>query len=344
LATVRRISPPRTATPARARIQSSDRQEHHENRSPRKGKNPTAPSGVHAKDYITWLRTVGDAKRPATINTEQCALNKFAATYPEVRVNAITPALLLDYQAKRKTAGVSGRTVNLDSVAVRSVLRRAKDQGFLQTVPTVKPLKHTTATHRLLSAGEIERIAEAALKVCKYGRMVADFVLLMAYSGGRWGETLRLKWADVDFAGRQLHFGRDGLSKSGKPRAVDFNDRLEAQLRDMHGRRPPDSEFLFRSPRAEGDAPLKTLNMGIRKARVAAGVPDFHPHLARHFFASFCVMSGVDILTVARWLGHADGGVLIAKTYGHLAAEHTQAAARKVVFTPQVVATAAATA
>jgi hypothetical protein len=43
-------------------------------------------------------------------------------------------------------------------------------------------------------------------------------------------------------------------------------------------------------------------------------------------------MSGVDILTVAKWVGHSDEGLLIGKVYGHLAMEHRQRAAQKVLF------------
>jgi hypothetical protein len=35
---------------------------------------------------------------------------------------------------------------------------------------------------------------------------------------------------------------------------------------------------------------------------------------------------------VADWLGHADGGVLVLKTYGHVRPEHAAAAAAKVSF------------
>ena len=43
------------------------------------------------------------------------------------------------------------------------------------------------------------------------------------------------------------------------------------------------------------------------------------------------VMSGIDFLTVARWVGHEDGGILIGKVYGHLSGQlaHMREAARK---------------
>jgi hypothetical protein len=52
-------------------------------------------------------------------------------------------------------------------------------------------------------------------------------------------------------------------------------------------------------------------------------------------------MSGIDFLTIARWAGHQDGGVLIGRVYGHLAAGHTQAQARRLCFGPVLVTAAA---
>jgi hypothetical protein len=41
-------------------------------------------------------------------------------------------------------------------------------------------------------------------------------------------------------------------------------------------------------------------------------------------------MANVDRFTLVEWLGHADGGKLIAKTYGHLSAEFQQKRAKKL--------------
>lgn len=46
------------------------------------------------------------------------------------------------------------------------------------------------------------------------------------------------------------------------------------------------------------------------------------------------MMSGIDTLTVASWLGHS-GGKLIFSTYGHLSERHRRDAAAKLQFTPQ---------
>ena len=43
-------------------------------------------------------------------------------------------------------------------------------------------------------------------------------------------------------------------------------------------------------------------------------------------------MSGIDYMTIARWVGHQDGGILIGKVYGHLSNEHAKRQATKVNF------------
>jgi hypothetical protein len=48
-------------------------------------------------------------------------------------------------------------------------------------------------------------------------------------------------------------------------------------------------------------------------------------------------MSGIDFMTIARWVGHKDGGILIGKVYGHLSNEHAQAQATRLNFGPTVV-------
>ena len=41
-------------------------------------------------------------------------------------------------------------------------------------------------------------------------------------------------------------------------------------------------------------------------------------------------MAGLDYMTIAGWLGHKDGGMLVAKIYGHLSDKHKAKAAAKL--------------
>lgn len=103
----------------------------------------------------------------------------------------------------------------------------------------------------------------------------------------------------------------------------------------MQARRAPDAEWLFPSAqRGNANRPAKSLRETLLLARKACGLPRFGFHDCRHFFASLCVMSGIDFMTIARWVGHQDGGVLIGKVYGHLSNEHAQRQAARVNFGP----------
>src|SRR5207253_4778800 len=116
----------------------------------------------------------------------------------------------------------------------------------------------------------------------------------------------------------------------------------ESHLREMFKRRAPDSKWLFPSPqRGDRDQRALTFRESLRLARKAAGLDKFGFHDCRHHFISFAVMSGIDFMTIARWVGHKDGGVLIGKVYGHLHNEHTKAQAAKLTFGPTLVASAA---
>jgi integrase len=129
-----------------------------------------------------------------------------------------------------------------------------------------------------------------------------------------------------------LRVGVDFQTKSGKERAVEFNDELERLLVSMRDKRAPDSAFLFPSIRTEGDGPAAREPKAWAIARQKTGLA-IKPHDLRHFFTSFCVMSGIDWLSIAQWTGHADAS-LIAKTYAHLRPEYRQQAARRIRFQP----------
>jgi integrase len=111
----------------------------------------------------------------------------------------------------------------------------------------------------------------------------------------------------------------------------------------MKERRAPDSAWLFPSPqRGRIDRPAKTFRESLLIARKNASLNWVGFHDLRHYFISMCVMSGIDFLTIAQWVGHQDGGVLIGKVYGHLLPEHRQRMAERVVFSSTAVASSGA--
>jgi len=301
----------------------------------------------YVKHYFAYYRAVKDAKRPATLAKEEGALRLWVAHLGETRLDKITRAMINSFIAKRQADGISGRTVNLDVIALRNVLKRAIDDAWLKRLPTenMRPLKGATIKRQLVTADVIAQICETAQAKnkdgkdkYKNGKEFADYVWLLAYSGARRNEALRLRWSDVDWERRQLKVGSDGLAKNHEARVVDFNADLENHLKAMATRKAPDSDFLFPSPqRGDKDIPAKTFMETLKLARDESGL-HLNFHDCRHFFISMAVMSGIDYMTIARWVGHKDGGVLIGKVYGHLSNEHAQRQAQRLIFAPVLVA------
>lgn len=297
--------------------------------------------------YFDYLNKVPDLKRPATIAKESGILLLWQKHLGDIRVDRINPAMINDFKAKRQSAGISGRTVNLDIGALRNVLNFARDNGWLKTLPTenMRPFKENVKKRELVTAEDFTALCETALlmktdgsPVTKNGRQFVDYVKLLAYSGARRNEALSLKWDDVNWQAEQLIIGADGKTKNREMRVVDFNGKLQDHLKEMLTRRAPDSVWLFPSPqRGTKDIHAKSFMESLKlvRAAVAKDRPRLKTlgfHDLRHFFISYCVMSPVDYMTIAKWVGHKDGGILIGKVYGHLTNEHVRRQARKVNF------------
>ncbi len=248
------------------------------------------------------------------------------------RIHLIEKSQILEFRSNKLLSGWTGRTANLSITILNNLLNHAKDNGLIDTLPTtgLKPIRWKPKKRPLFAPEQIETVCLAALQNCKHGQLLVDYVRLMKTCGSRASETLRLKWSDLDWDRKQLIIGSDGLTKNHESRVVDFNPALESHLLDMNNRRNG-STYLFPAPRMFGeDAPARSLKEALRKARALAGVEGFGFHDCRHYFISHAVMSGIDYMTIARWVGHKDGGVLIGRVYGHLNDEHAKRQAKRL--------------
>ncbi len=165
-----------------------------------------------------------------------------------------------------------------------------------------------------------------------WGRMAGDLVEGLAYSGARVGEARKICWGYIDFEKNLLTI--PGEKTENAPRIVPMTAGFRALVERIHGTGMPANDApVFRMQNALGS---------LATACKVVGVPHMTHHDLRHLFATTCIEAGVDIPTVANWLGHADGGALAMKTYGHIRPEHSAVAAKKVSFAPPARQTAVA--
>lgn len=168
--------------------------------------------------------------------------------------------------------------------------------------------------------------------------------------GLRQSEIFGLSVEEINFLGREVHVrqqiklvaGRPyfAVPKGKKEREVPLAgptaDALAAHLAEFpavevtlpwhepntrrHGRMHT-AELVFTNRAAQ---PLRrhTFNATTwRPAIATAKLSDDRVngcHMMRHLFASTLISSGIDVRTVAEYLGHSDGGALVLKTYSHL--------------------------
>jgi integrase len=294
-----------------------------------------------APDFKTFrehYRKVSGRSKVSAIREDNCLKHWEKFLGADMKISKITSRQILSYRGKMLERGLSPTTANHHVKALRAVMRLAKMEKYISKLPMegITPLKVKSVERKLFSTADLLRIGEEALRSHPItGEQFADFLLLSMYSGGRKSEVANLKWENVDWQNRQLVFQGD-TTKNYESRRVDFSRHLENHLLCMKAKAYQGVLHLFPSYRLGKPHRTRTAVQSFQKmvesVRRAVGLPDFTLHLTRHYFISTCVMAGIDYMTIAKWVGHKDGGLLIGKTYGHLNREHMRKMASKLTF------------
>jgi len=179
-------------------------------------------------------------------------------------------------------------------------------------VPTREQFQNIVAAIRAESQGKGD---EGAL-----------LVELLAYSGMRLNEARSLRWRDVNFS-RGVFTITGGVrgTKNDDQRTVPFSDAMRdllERLKSTRGNVTPD-DLIVRTATARQCMQTACKNLGL---------PNFHHHSLRHYFATCAVESGAQIPDIADWLGHKDGGALLMKRYRHHRQQHSIEQMKRVNF------------
>ncbi|MDE0241447.1 MAG: tyrosine-type recombinase/integrase [bacterium] len=205
---------------------------------------------------------------------------------------------------------------------LRQIMNHAKLHGHVPTNPATGIRRNPRRKfNRFLSREELSRLHDmlAVLETERPSRRVwADIVRLLLLTGCRCGEIINLKWDEVAADALEL-----GDSKTG-PRKVYLN----SEARFIIARQPrSDSLHVFPSPR-HPSRPVGGTRDFWHRLRKRAGIEDVRLHDLRHTFASYAVVQGVPLPTVARLLGHRQ--VSMTMRYAHVADWEVAAAADRI--------------
>lgn len=261
------------------------------------------------------------------------ALKKSWPALAEMEVRKLTPTQCRDWAA-RFAKGSSPTRFNNTLASLRHVLDIAIECGVIYSNPAVvlkrKPIhqKALTLPSRAQFAAFIRTMETAQ---SRDSRNCADFAQGLAFTGCRVGEARQIEWRDLEFETGMIAVRGDPqeATKNSEVRRVPMIAEASAlfeRLRESRADEANDAKVFL----------VRECQKSMNRAAARVGMARITHHDLRHFFATICIESGVDVPTVAKWLGHKDGGALAMKTYGHLRDEHSVSAAKKVSFAPLI--------
>ena len=253
-------------------------------------------------------------------------------------------------------AGLSPRTVEY----VHAVLRKAFRDAVLvdQLLPSNPVERAKRPRTPVRERGEIWAASQLRvfLDVARSHRLFV-FFHLAAYTGGRRGELLNLRWRDVDLAAAEIRISGsaavvggtriEGTTKSGRSRTVSIDAGTVRVLKEHRARQTEDrltagpewigdDDYVFTTAwggPVHPDTVSSLIGDLVRAHNVTVGengggelLPHARLHDLRHVHATTLLLAGVPVHVVAARLGHADPSVTL-RVYAHVIRDQVAEAA-----------------
>ena len=228
----------------------------------------------------------------------------------------ITPTLVAQFRDKRLTE-VKSATVIKDLNLLSHIYTIAlREWGVEATNPVsiIRKPKTPQGRLRFLTDGEIKNLLKESKKAKR--PYLYHFIVLQLHTGMRPSEGAGLTWRQVDFDGRIIDLQQTKTDPRRVPLTVTAIETL-AELVPARGCRCKDFVFLPKRPKMTyRQRPNQYFRESFDAAVKRARIQDFHMHDLRHTAASYMIMNGVDLRTVADILGHKT--ISMTMRYTHL--------------------------
>jgi integrase len=268
-----------------------------------------------------WLAGL-DLKPSTRANYESNLRSRIMPRFGAVPLSRITPAVVRSWVTDLRASGLSAASVRQARQILHAALEVAVSDGILprNAVSPVSPPSVRPRRQLFLTEADLGSLAEAAEQ---RQETMGSLVLLLGWSGLRWGEAVALRGRRVDVDRRRIHVVEavtevGGRLEWGTPKTHDGRTvvvpRFVAAALPV---REPDS-LVFTAPKG---GPLRTSNFRRNvwhPACQASGMPEgLLLHDLRDTAASLMIASGASIKAVQRALGHASAKMTL-DTYGGL--------------------------
>ncbi len=296
------------------------------------------PFGDVAK---AWLAERREESRHSSYSVweSQVTLHLLPA-FEQVKVNAITPAMVRTFRSQKSEIGLSRTMVNKLAQTLGSILDMAVADEVIERNPVLRVRRQKNRNSEKRTADEKAIREDEVLTNEEVGKLLAEaepglfraFLMTAALTGCRSGELLALRWdEDVDLEARTLTVRRSltwtkSLEQRGGPpvpeftppkseasrRTIELAPQLATELKRWRLACPNGVEALV-FPKLDGGPQHRsyvTLR-GFKPALERAGLRSVKLHSLRHSFASTLIMRGAPVTQVAHLLGHKKPSVTL---------------------------------
>jgi integrase len=322
-----------------------------------------APSRVTLAGYFDeWLKGQRTQLKAATWATYRGKLDTYVLPkLGSVRLQALTAAMLTTLYAELyQSGGRGGRPLALSTVrychrVLYKALNDAVRTGDLLAINVAT--RATLPKHRPDNEDEDEIAAELNVwnseQVRAFAEHTAEHRLAAVFAvtvnnGLRRGETLGLRWRDVDLDHGRLHirhtlgvinnelsFSTPKTKKSKRSFRIDpvtiealraHRKRQRAERLAYPGQWSNDRDLVFTMQDGSPIHP-NDVTYEFRRLSVEADLPRIRFHDLRHTYATLALQAGVNIKTVSQRLGHASVQITW-DTYSHVLPDDDEQAAQ----------------
>jgi len=206
-------------------------------------------------------------------------------------------------------AHLSASTFNRYRAIIVAICRLSGHDLKMPTRPT------KTGRLRFLTREEWDRLY---LALPAHLKPIAAFALA---TGLRQHNVTHLRWDQVDLPGRRLWIHADE-AKGGKPIGIPLSIDAINVLKGQDGK-SKEWVFPYKGRGRAAGKPIGKIKTAWHAALTRAGIEDFTFHGLRHTWASWHLMAGTPIETLAKLGGWSD--LRMVQRYAHLAPEHLAA-------------------
>ena len=267
-----------------------------------------------------WLQSLANERRlsGATLEAYDRDLDQFfsfltghlgapadLAHFPPLR-----PADIRAFMARRRSAGITSRSLARIMAGIRSFVHYLEDRGQATSAPfnAIQTPKYSRSLPKPLSIDKAAKLVDPGQSLSAEAWVTArdSAILLLLYAVGlRISEALALSLKTAPFP------GQDALTitgKGGKQRRLPVLPIVQKALEHYAALCPFElepNEPMFRGVRG-GPLSPRIMQKTIETMRGSLGLPDnATPHALRHSFATHLLANGGDLRTIQELLGHA---------------------------------------